>query len=603
MLRFFGMTGRKKRYKLRIELTDAHRPIWREVVGPSDLSLDIVHEAIQRAMGWEDKHPHAFTFKGTRYYSTFMGGEVADGEAEEMVDLDTLLKRARQTLSYVYDFGDEWRHSVTLKETLPWDDGEIFVCTEGEGACPLEDCGGAHGHERICRYLENPAAMRDGGADYGVWIPEGYDPDDFDREAANEDLAALELEESDEANAALYDEIVAEMEEAGMEVPDLNELFGGDDSDSEERDDAPHPEPYAHLSEAELSAFRSVFAEGGKIREAEPWKDLWDQDIFGVRDPESGLLDIVSILGRNGEVYAVHVHRPPEGYAFWRASKEGTLAMDTVGKYLRQIRMIELEFLNKETMEAEDHELYERLGYASPRRGPQRWMRVRRYHPRSVPWFATPDELPPLVRGAALACRFVDAVRAEPDRSRSKYIDVGPKEAGVPESLPVFALPDRREATNWESWELEVRPVDWDEGEAARSVFCPPEFELERMAALPGMDEIWEVGAIYGEEPCMTEHGPVIPIIAATAPVDEGGQMPEPYLSSDLEETPADCVWKVFVQAASRRGGRPSGLRVTSDSAHAAFEAFSRRSGMALQRTSEFVHLGALFAMVREGGP
>ena len=169
-------------------------------------------------------------------------------------------------------------------------------------------------------------------------------------------------------------------------------------------------------------------------------------------------------MGRNGEVFAVHVHRPPEGYAFWRASKEGTLAMDTIRQYLRQIRMVELEFLNKDGMEAEDYELYECLDYAAPPRGSQRWMQVRRYHPRSVPWFPKLDDLPPLVRGAGLARRFVEAVRAESDRSRSDYIDVGPREAGLPACLPVFVLPDGREAGDWAAWELEVCPVDWEEG-------------------------------------------------------------------------------------------------------------------------------------------
>ena len=438
------MGERRKRYQLRIELEDAHRPIWREVIVPSDLSLDVLHEVIQCAMGWDDAHMHEFTFKGTRYSSAFMGDDFADAEAEEAVGLDELLKRARQKLIYRYDFGDGWRHSVTLKKTLPWDDAEIFVCTDGEGACPLEDCGGVFGHERICCYLENPAAPHDGFMDYEDRVPEGYDPDFFDREAANETLANFQLEESDEANVALYDEIVAEMEEAGLPVPDLDELFGS--SGWEEPDETAPPKPYAQLSEEELSAFRAVFVLGETIREVEPWKDLWDQDIFGVRDPDSGLLDIVSVLGRNGEVYAVHVHRPPECYDFWHASSEGTLTMDTVVSYLRRIRMVELEFVDEAELETEDFELYERLDFPAPPPGPHRWMRVRRYHPRSVPWFAAPDELEPLLRGASLAARFVEAVRAEPDRSRSRYIEVGPREAGAPDFLPMFEPPKGRDS-------------------------------------------------------------------------------------------------------------------------------------------------------------
>ncbi|MBN1641362.1 MAG: hypothetical protein JXA09_09005, partial [Anaerolineae bacterium] len=38
-------------YQIRIDLKNARPPIWRRLLLPSDLSLDIVHHVIQTAMG------------------------------------------------------------------------------------------------------------------------------------------------------------------------------------------------------------------------------------------------------------------------------------------------------------------------------------------------------------------------------------------------------------------------------------------------------------------------------------------------------------------------------------------------------------------------
>ena len=58
-----------KSYLLRIELLHTHRPIWREVWVPSDLTLDLLHEVIQCVMGWDDDHMHGFEFQKQRFQS------------------------------------------------------------------------------------------------------------------------------------------------------------------------------------------------------------------------------------------------------------------------------------------------------------------------------------------------------------------------------------------------------------------------------------------------------------------------------------------------------------------------------------------------------
>jgi hypothetical protein len=45
---------------------------------------------------------------------------------------------------YVYDFGDNWKHLVTVEDIAAPASARHFMprCIAGERACPPEDCGG-----------------------------------------------------------------------------------------------------------------------------------------------------------------------------------------------------------------------------------------------------------------------------------------------------------------------------------------------------------------------------------------------------------------------------------------------------------------------------
>jgi hypothetical protein len=50
----------------------------------------------------------------------------------------------------LYDFGDDWRHSVLLEGILLGEPKKTYpVCTGGEMACPPEDSGGVYGYREL----------------------------------------------------------------------------------------------------------------------------------------------------------------------------------------------------------------------------------------------------------------------------------------------------------------------------------------------------------------------------------------------------------------------------------------------------------------------
>src|SRR5439155_1566058 len=115
---------------LRIDLDGVTPAVWRRVAIPSNTTLDVVHRMIQDAMGWYDEHMYVFeTDEHTIIDPRSDSGEVpADGE--RLVSIATDVGAA---FTYVYDFGDEWRHTVTVEEIRPGGPGIPQAAARDDG--------------------------------------------------------------------------------------------------------------------------------------------------------------------------------------------------------------------------------------------------------------------------------------------------------------------------------------------------------------------------------------------------------------------------------------------------------------------------------------
>lgn len=103
--------------------------------------------------------------------------------------LSKVFTASKQTFTYIYDFGDDWIHQITVEKIVP-DEIKKPVCLAGKGTCPPEDCGGAWGYENLKVILADP--NHEEHQEMKEWLcmedDEEWETNDFDLDETNEML-------------------------------------------------------------------------------------------------------------------------------------------------------------------------------------------------------------------------------------------------------------------------------------------------------------------------------------------------------------------------------------------------------------------------------
>ncbi len=184
-------------HQLKISLKWSRPAIWRRVVVPADMTLDQLHDVIQIAMGWTNSHLHEFIGDGGR----FDGGAFRepgpdldelddDAASEKNHTVADLAPRPKSKFVYEYDFGDGWRHDVTVEKILAPDPAlKHPVCLAGKNACPPEDCGGIGGYYDMLKKLADPSDPEHD--ETKEWLGDEWDSAHFDLDQVNAALKRI----------------------------------------------------------------------------------------------------------------------------------------------------------------------------------------------------------------------------------------------------------------------------------------------------------------------------------------------------------------------------------------------------------------------------
>ena len=97
-------------------------------------------------------------------------------------------------MSYVYDFGDDWRHKIQVEDIGAAEPGSTYPrCLTGKRAAPPEDCGGLWGYAELIEILADPAhpEFEDRLDWLGLYSADESDPAEFSVDEINDKLALL----------------------------------------------------------------------------------------------------------------------------------------------------------------------------------------------------------------------------------------------------------------------------------------------------------------------------------------------------------------------------------------------------------------------------
>lgn len=224
------------------------------------------------------------------------------------------------------------------------------------------------------------------------------------------------------------------------------------------------------------------------FRDLAPWRWMWDADMFGVRNPETGEIAYCSIMGRLGEHFALAACEGSEGLAgLWRM-REGDF--DTPVDMLMYQKCLMASFEDRNQLQKPDLDQIKALGLKF--RGRNAWPQFRSYLPGYQPWYLTGPQARFLTLVLQQALDVTERFREDPTL--------------LPEATPngKYLVRERRADGSWQDAYVVPEPV------SPKAAVAAPLDEIttaraQRLTSLPKtrgtleMDFFTMPGAVKGE--------------------------------------------------------------------------------------------------------
>ena len=176
---------------LRITLDDVKPKVMRLVAVPFGIHLHMLHLVIQAAMGWSGSHLWLIQVRDMTWGMPDPDGSDTDMlPASDTLLVDLVADTGSRSFDYIYDFGDDWRHTVRIEMPTPSAPGVDYpLLIEATGCCPPEDCGGPWGYQEMLQALRDRKHPRH--AEFVAWQGSEFDPAAIDVAALERAVAGL----------------------------------------------------------------------------------------------------------------------------------------------------------------------------------------------------------------------------------------------------------------------------------------------------------------------------------------------------------------------------------------------------------------------------
>ncbi|MFW9990001.1 MAG: plasmid pRiA4b ORF-3 family protein [Candidatus Odinarchaeota archaeon] len=177
-------------YQLKITLKNISPPVWRRILISNYSTFSELHQAIQDCFYWSNYHLHEFSYRYPEppHWQIHMQAISPDESyypedrsdyydiREDELRLCDVFSIKLKNVNYLYDFGDNWEHSIRLEKVFPDDkDFRFFLCVGGKRATPPEDCGGSYGYQELLEIFDNPSHQEH--EEMKGWVGEEINPE------------------------------------------------------------------------------------------------------------------------------------------------------------------------------------------------------------------------------------------------------------------------------------------------------------------------------------------------------------------------------------------------------------------------------------------
>lgn len=172
------MSGPEQIARIRISLNHIEPEIWRLVEVPLGTHLKGLHDVIQAAMGWQDCHLFEFRI-GDKRYGIPEGDWDGNVVQAKSIKLAALVSKGIERFDYVYDFGDDWEHTIVIESVIDADPALKYPrFVDGARRGPPEDVGGPPGFFDFLEAMANPKHSEH--RHLVEWYGGPYDPKEMD---------------------------------------------------------------------------------------------------------------------------------------------------------------------------------------------------------------------------------------------------------------------------------------------------------------------------------------------------------------------------------------------------------------------------------------
>jgi hypothetical protein len=346
------------------------------------------------------------------------------------------------------------------------------------------------------------------------------------------------------------------------------------------------PEPQPTLEE-----WRSLYEAAQVFKEAALWEYTVEEQLFGVRDPESGQTHYCSITGLLGEHLALIVYLGEEGlgryYDIVHQGKEarGYLQERDATMSVMETPQLQASFTDRDVLRDLDRAVAKQIGLRF--RGQNAWPMFRHYIPGRHPWFVTAPQarfLRAALEQALIAIKELDEAPFLLDTAEASEDAV---------SLLIRSWDGKEWVSSWET----VKPVP----SAGYSAVDERPFTAARRALplkparLEAHLTLLLTGVVEGEWP------PYFPYILLLVDGRSGmvlGQemlLARPTLASALQEVPLR-----FLALLQGLGMRPHDVSVASERLYQLLALPCRHMGIRLSRRDSLPMLEEAFHTLEE---